>query len=90
MRELAVARRQARDENGAVHTYDYSVLVGEMAVARGFACESYGVRIQEQGGECSEIADITVNASRIDELIDLLVRNTVAPCTLNDVVNDWL
>lgn len=90
MRELAVARRQARDENGAIHTYDYSVLVGEMAVAQGFACESYGVRIREHGGECGEIADITVNASRIDELMDLLVRNTVTPCTLNDVVSDWL
>ena len=90
MRELAVARRQARDQNGVTHTYDYSVLVGEMAVAQGFACESYGVRIREHGGECSEIADITVNASRIDELMDLLVRNTVTPCTLRDVIEDWL
>ncbi len=90
MRELAVAQKQARDEGGAIHTYDYSILVGEMAVSPGFSCESYGVRIREQGGESGEVPNITVSISRIDELMELLVRNIVTPCTLRDVVEDWL
>ena len=90
MRELAVAQKQARDEGGTIHIYDYSILVGEMAVSPGFSCESYGVRIREQGGESGEVPNITVSISRIDELMELLVRNLVTPCTLRDVVEDWL
>lgn len=90
MKELTVARKQAQDAEGRTHTYDYAILVGEMPVAEGFSCESYGVQIREQGGETEQVADITVNAARIDNLLDLLVRNTVTPCTLRDVVDDWL
>lgn len=90
MRELNVAQKEVRDEAGKARVYDYSILVGELAVSSGFSCESYGVRVREQDGEVQEVANITVNLSRIDELMDLLVRNTVTPCTLRDVVEDWL
>ena len=90
MRELAVAQKQVRDEKGRVHIYLYSILVGEMTVSSGFACESYGVRVREQGGESHEIPNITVSIARIDELMELLVNNIVTPCTLRDVVEDWL
>lgn len=90
MRELAVAQKQARDEEGRVHIYDYSILVGEMAVSQGFSCESYGVRVRERGGESGEVPNITVSIRRIDELMELLVKNIVTPCTLRDVVEDWL
>lgn len=90
MRELAVAQRQARDEAGRTHIYDYSILVGEMTVSPGFSCESYGVRVRELGGESGEVPNITVSISRIDELMELLVRNNVTPCSLRDVVDDWL
>jgi len=90
MKELTVAQRQATDETGREHTYDYAILVGEMPVSSGFSCESYGVRIREEGGDCEQVPHITVSAGRIDELMELLVRNTVTPCTLRDVVEDWL
>jgi hypothetical protein len=90
MRELSVARRTARDETGQEHIYDYSILVGEMEVAPDFACESYGVRVREQGGDSGEVPNLTVSISRIDELMELLLRNTVTPCTLREVVDDWL
>lgn len=90
MRELAVARKQVQDEEGQVHTYDYVILVGETPVFSGVSCESYGVCIRGQDGETEQITDITVSAARIDELIDLLVRNAVTPCTLRDVVDGWL
>lgn len=90
MKELTVAQKQAADETGREHTYDYAILVGEMPVSSGFSCESYGVRIREAGGEEERVPHITVSAARIDELMDLLVRNTVTPCTLRDVIDDWL
>lgn len=90
MRELTVAQRQAQDEEGREHIYDYSILVGEMAVSPDFSCESYGVKVRERGGETGEVPNITVNIARIDELMELLIRNTVTPCALRDVVEDWL
>ncbi len=90
LRELAVAKKQAYDELGAIHDYEYSILVGEMEISPQIYCESYGVKVKEYEGEQEEIEDITISASRIDELIDLLVRNVVTPCTLKEVVEDWL
>lgn len=90
MRELAVAQKQTQDEEGNTRVYDYAILVGELEVTPQFACESYGVRIRGQDGEIGEIPNITISISRIDELMDLLVRNIVTPCTLRDVVDDWL
>ncbi len=90
MRELEVAQKQVKDQKGRVHTYAYSILVGEMPVAQGFSCESYGVCIREQDGEDSTVPNITPSISRIDALMDRLVRNSVTPCTLRDVVEDWL
>ena len=90
MRELAVAQKDVWDEQGNPHTYSYSILIGEIEFQEGFFCESYGVRIEESGGESGEIPNVTVSISRIDDLLDLLLRNTVTPCTLRDVVEDWL
>ena len=90
MRELLVAQKQARDVEGNVRIYDYSILVGEMTVSTGFSCESYGVKVKERNGESGEVPNITVSISRIDELMELLVQNVVTPCTLRDVVEDWL
>ena len=90
MKELSVGRRQVVDEAGREHTYDYAILVGETPVSSGLSCESYGVCIRGQNGEAERISHITVSAARIGELMDLLVRNAVTPCTLRDVVADWL
>lgn len=90
MRELFVTKKQVMGEDGTVHSYEYSILVSELAVSSGVCCESYGVRVAGQDGDRHEIPDITVSMTRIDQLMDLLVRNAVTPCTLRDVVEDWL
>ena len=36
------------------------------------------------------MTNLTVSAGRIDQLMELLVRNGVTPVTLRDVVEDWL
>ena len=65
------------------------ILIGEMDVGA-YACESYGIKVAEQGGEQALVENITCSASRIDELSGLLVRNSVTPAALHDVVSDWL
>ncbi len=92
MREMFVGTRDELGEDNVAYHFAYYVLIGEMMVAGGFACESYGVKIVDVGnpGETVSVPDITVSASRIDELMELLTRNSVTPTGLRDVVSDWL
>lgn len=89
MRELFLQTVELADQAGAVRRFDYSILIGEMDVGP-FACESYGVKIAEQGGEQASVPNVTCSAARIDELSGLLLRNGVTPAALNDVLSDWL
>lgn len=90
MRELLVDTRQETGEDGRTMGYRYYILVGEMAVSGGLACESYGVKVVGEDGEEASVPDLTVSPARIDQLMELLVRNGVSPVTLRDVVEDWL
>lgn len=54
-------------------------------------CESYGVGITiPQTGEREVIWDLTMRPERIESLADRLIRGGVTPCTLREVVDDWL
>lgn len=90
MRELFVAQRRYEGEDGRAHHFSYYITIGEMEVAQAFACESYGVRVQEEGGDQQALPNITTSIPRIDALISLLIDNVVAPTGLDDVVEDWL
>lgn len=90
MRELYVETRSMEDELGITHKFDYYVVIGEMPVGGKFTCESYGVKVAEQGRDTAVIPNITVSISRIDRLMDVLGRNVVSPTGLDDVVADWL
>lgn len=90
MRELLVDTRWETGEDGRRYGYRYYILVGEMAVSGGLACESYGVKIVGENGEEAAVPDLTVRPDRIDSLMERLVRGTVSPVTLRDVINDWL
>lgn len=89
MRELFLQTVELADQAGTIRRYDYFILIGEMDVGA-FACESYGVKIAEQGGGQASVPNVTCSAARIDELSGLLVRNGVTPAALNDVLSDWL
>ena len=90
MRELLVDNCRAEGEDGKACGYRYYILVGEMAVNGGLACESYGVKVVGEDGEEASVPNITVSADRIDSLMELLIRNAVSPVTLRDVIDDWL
>ncbi len=89
MRELFLQTLTLPDESGAIRSYDYSILIDEMDVGP-YACESYGVRVVEQGGAEASAPHVTCSAARIDELSELLLRNAVTPTTFHDVLADWL
>ncbi len=89
LRELFLETVELTDQAGALRRFDYSILIGEMDVGL-YSCESYGIKVAEQGGEQACVENITCSASRIDELSGLLVRNGVTPAAVHDVVSDWL
>ena len=90
MRERVVCTKQVEGEEGDAVRYRYSILIDEMDVGP-FSCESYGVKIaQEPTGPSAVVAHVTTSIPRIDELMELLTRNSVTPAGLRDVVEDWL
>lgn len=90
MRELLVDSRCVTDETGKIRMFDYAILVGEHD-AGPFFCESYGIKITERdSGNLSLVPDVTTSIARIDELMELILRNQVLPGNLADVIVDWL
>ena len=89
MQELKIAVRSIQDELDRMREFHYHLLIEQVELGR-FACENYGVRIEDEAGESTSIPGITTSAERIDELMTLLVDNQVGPAGLTDVVADWL
>ena len=89
MMELKIASRTCRDQAGEPRTFHYALTV-DTGEHGGFCCENYGVRVWEEQGGDETVSGITTSASRIDELMTLLVDNQVGPAGLRDVVDDWL
>ena len=90
MRELKLDLYSLYPGVGVDSPYDYSILVDELDVGA-FRCESYGAQVSHRlSGDVCRVPNITVSASRIDELMELLVRNQVGPVHLKDVIEDWL
>lgn len=87
--EMKIATRSCTDQRGNQRNFHYFLTVDQEETPD-FFCENYGVRIAEEQGEDTSIPGITTSASRIDELMTLLVDNHVGPAGLADVVADWL
>ncbi|MCI2105937.1 MAG: DUF6514 family protein [Intestinimonas sp.] len=90
MRELLAESRNALDEKGTLHRFTYYIIIGEMMMGEQLGCESYGVKIAEDGGDIADVPNLTTSISRIDALLELLIRNEVGPVGLHDVLSDWL
>lgn len=89
MRELYIGRKDLCTQIGRPVTCEYRILIRTLPPP--LCCESYGVSItMVQTGEKAAVPDITVVPERVEELAELLVAGGVTPCTLLDVVEDWL
>lgn len=90
MRELKLDVYSLYPDLKADGPYDYAILVDQVDVGA-FSCESYGAQVTARTtGDRASVPNITVSASRIDQLMELLVRGQVGPCHLRDVIDDWL
>lgn len=87
MREIPYATKQVKGCNGKPLVLAYSLLVTGGAGEP----EHYGVKVEEQvSGSLTQVLDLTTKTERIHDLLDKLVRNTVPPIGLRDVLEDWL
>ena len=50
----------------------------------------YGVRIEAEGGDFDEVFAVTTSGQRMNDLLELLIRNAVTPVSLGDIIEDWL
>lgn len=87
--EMKIATRRCRDQTGRDRQFHYFLTV-DLEETPNFICENYGIRITEEGGDERTLPAVTTSAARIDELMALLVDNTVGPAGLDDVVGEWL
>lgn len=87
--EIRITTRSCTDSQRQQHRFHYYLTVDPVESDR-LCCENYGVRVCEEAGESCTIPAITTSATRIDELMTLLVEHQVGPAGLPDVVADWL
>ena len=87
--EIYITSRKVTDENGSPRWFQYFLVV-EHVDSGSFQCENYGVRITEDGVCSASVPGVTTSAVRIDQLMTMLVDNTVGPVGLEDVLRDWL
>ena len=85
--ELRIADRQCRDQEGNLRRFHYFLTINQEETPH-FSCENYGVRVAEEGGGEASVAAITTSATRIDELLTLLVDNRVGPAGLAIMIFD--
>lgn len=53
----------------------------------------YGIRISSslfQKEEVESVPDVSSDFSMVNDLFEMLVRNMVLPCTLKDIISDYL
>lgn len=87
--EIKIASRRCLGQDQKPLSFHYYLTIDQVD-SPNFCCENYGVRIKEESGEEAAIPAITTSATRIDQLMTLLVDNRVGPSGLADVVADWL
>ena len=88
--ELFLDTLRLRDEAGVEHCFDYYIVLGHLELEE-YSGESYGVKIEEkETGEVALAPHVTCRSSVIYHLAQTLLVQQVTPCTLVDVVLDWL
>lgn len=81
-------------ENKKACMLKYSVLESAVSDEEGSLYTGYGIRVEKfcDGvlAEFAEFENITVKTIEITELFMLLSNGTVMPCTLGDVIEEYL
>lgn len=79
-----------QDEVGQAHKFHYYILLENLTL-EDYSGQSYGIKIEErETGEVAMVPHVTTCSSVIYQLAQTLVKHQVTPCTLVDVIQDWL
>lgn len=90
-RRIQMDRQEAETETGRHLVLLYDLLVELVPLKQGGELELYGVAVEELGsGERTRIPAISFRAGLVERLVEHLAEARVTPCTLQDVVEDWL
>jgi len=92
MEKICFDRAQTVTENGTEIYLTYYLIVDEVETGGCFSLESYGAGVEKRcGGESTYTCCrfITFSQIKIEKLLRALVRGTVTPLALADVVEDW-
>jgi len=81
MRKLLMGEARCRSAVARYYLLEEEPGEGETA--------SYGVQV-EMEGESAAVPDLSPSRQRAAELAEALVRGSVTPVALRDVVDDWL
>lgn len=87
--KIKVASRNWTDDHGTVRQFRYYLLTEPIDTGQ-LCCENYGVCIEDDTLHTVCVPSITTSATRIDQLITLLVDHLVGPAGLEDIIADWL
>ena len=88
--EIGSSRLCSLDDRSSELTY--YLLVDELECGGAFALESYGVKVEKRsldGFSSAQCRNVTCSREKIDRLIGALMRGTVTPVALKDVLEDW-
>lgn len=79
-----------QDEVGREHCFHYYILLENLTL-EDYSGQSYGIKIEEgETGEVAMVPHVTTRSSVIYQLARTLVEHQVTPCTLVDIIQDWL
>jgi len=93
MRDIFWGEREVETEHGDLYRLSYHLIVESVPCGDSILCENYGVKLRVEKDSQSEtvaVRGITTCAGSIEQLINLLMRNTVTAVTLWDVLDDWI
>lgn len=89
-REIFLEILTLLDEAGVEHCFHYYIVMDQLEL-EGYAGESYGIKIEEkETGQVAVVPHVTTRSSEIYQLARTLIDHQVTPCTLVDVIQDWL
>lgn len=81
MTEILIEVKTVIDEEGRVHQFSYYRLEEG---------GSYGVCIKSREKAAAMVPGITASRRRINTLLNALIRGSVSPTEMREVVEDWL
>ena len=88
---ICVVRRWLESEVGTQFVLQYDILVDRAPLPGGGELELFGVAVRNmQTGEETGVPAIFLHMEEAEALVEKLAAGAVTPCTMRDVVEDYI